>query len=436
MVVLRALHIVLVGLVAMFAYSFGRLRTLFVRDAAERARAIDRLRGRVLRQSLASLGTTFVKLGQVMSTRVDLFSPEIIGELRLLQDKLPPFDFAHVERAIQNDFGKPAKELFAELDPTPIAAASVAQVHRGKLRDGREVAVKVLRPGVRDRAMADAKVLGFFAKLAELNAEVKLSKPHEHLLELEQGIIEQTDLRIEAANYDAFRKNFESFEGVRFPHVHHDHSSEHVLTMEFVRGTKVDALPPGDHSALATRLSHLFMKMAFIDGLLHADLHPGNFVVTDDGTVVVFDVGLAKHLSAERRDEFVDFSRCVAMGTPEDLVEHAKTYHEYLEGSVDWDGFARDLEGFVKSFRGKTKEELELSQFFDTTFALGRKYKVRPVTEFTLIIVGVMTAEGVGKMLDAKTDFMGEIAMFLMPLLADRVARLAREEEERAAASA
>lgn len=205
--------------------------------------------------------------------------------------------------------------------------------------------------------------------------------------------------------------------------------------MEFLRGTKADALGEGDHSELSTQLSRMFMKMAFIDGLLHADLHPGNFLVLEDGRVAVFDVGLAKDLTPRLLDEFVDFSRCIAMGTTDDLVDHTKTFHEYMAGSVDWASFRADVDRFLVEFRGRTKEDLELSVFFDTMFALGRKYRVRPVTEFTLIIVGVMTAEGVGKMLDAKADFMGEIAMFLTPLLADRVARLAREEEERAASS-
>lgn len=436
MVFIRAIQIFVVTCVAACRYALGRMRLAFVRDDTARSAALGHLRGRVLRNALAQLGTTFVKLGQVMSTRVDLFPRETIEELRLLQDRLPPFGFDEVSRIIATDLGAPIAELFCEFDVDPVAAASVAQVHRARLQDGREVAVKVLRPNIRRRAIADGKVLEIGARLLELSDEIRLSEPVAHLRELESGIIEQTDLRIEAANYERFRANFESMPEVRFPHVHHALSGEHVLTMEFLRGKKADALPPGEHPELARLLSRLFMKMAFQDGLLHADLHPGNFLVLDDGTVAIFDVGLAKHLSPELLDEFVDFSRCLAMGTTDDLVQHAKTYHKYLEGTVDWEAFALELGDFVAAFRGKTKEELELTEFFDTIFALGRRHRVQPRTEFTLIIVGIMTAEGVGKLLDAKADFMADIAMFLMPLLAEKVAREARAHDAAEAAAA
>lgn len=429
MVFFRAIQIFFVVLVASAVYLGGRLGALFIRDRAERQETLDRFRGRITRKALVTLGATFVKLGQVMSTRIDLFSLALIEELRKLQDQIPAFPFADVKRTLEQDLGAPVTQLFRELDETPVAAASVAQVHRGRLTDGTEVAVKVLRPGIRERALADGAVLRMGAKLLELSPTLKLSKPLEHLKEFEEGIVAQTDLSVERANYERFRANFEGDPDVTFPEVFPALCSPRVLTMTFLRGQKADSLPPGDHSELATKLNRMFMKMVFEHGMLHADLHPGNFLVLEDGRVAVFDVGLAKLLSKERLDEFVDFSRCIAMGTTEELIEHTKTYHEYMEGTVDWDAFARDVEVFVTQFRGMTKEEMELSFFFDTIFALGRKYRVRPVTDFTLIILGVMTAEGVGKMLDAQTDFMGNIAEFLMPLLARRVAELAQMEE-------
>ncbi len=436
MVVVRFLHIVFVLWAAATAYAVGRLGTLFAGGADARRVAVERLRGRILRASLVTLGATFVKLGQVMSTRIDLFAPPIIEELRKLQDKIPAFGFEAVRRTLEEDFGEPVGELFAELDEAPVAAASVAQVHRGRLHDGTEVAVKVLRPKIRERALADGAVLRLGARLLELSPTLRLSKPVEHLAEFEAGIVAQTDLRIEAANYEQFRGHFADDPDVVFPRTFPERSSRRVLTMEFVRGTKVEALPVGDHAAVASLLSRTFMKMVFANGFLHADLHPGNFLVLEGGRVAIFDVGLAKKLSRERLDEFVDFTRCIAMGTPEELVAHMKQYHDYLEGGVDWDAVARDVGVFVTAFRGKTKEELELTIFFDEMFALGRKYRVRPVTEFTLIVLGVMTAEGVGKMLDRKTDFMGQISGFLMPLMAARVAEQARLDEEARRASA
>lgn len=432
----RALHIVLTAFVASFVYLGLRIRTLFIREAEAREHAVETARGRVARMALAHLGATFVKLGQVMSTRLDLFSPAFIAELRKLQDDLPPFPYAQVERIVEEDFRKPIPVLFASFDAIPIAAASVAQVHRARLHDGTEVAVKVLRPGVRKRALADGRVLRALAKMLEWHPELRLSKPVEHLEEFEDGIVAQTDLRLEIDNYRGFHANFADSEEVHFPEVHEELSSERVLTMEFVRGTKADVLPKGSHAEAASRLTRMFFKMIFTDGMLHADLHPGNFLVMDDGRIAVFDVGLAKKLTKARLDEFIDFTRCMTMGTPEEFIGHARLYHEYLEGSVDWTGFLRDIEAFITKFRGLSKEEMELSVFFDTLFALGRRYKVRPVTEFTLILLGVMTAEGVGKQLDPETDFLGQVADHLMPLLAVRVAEEAALAEAAEAAAA
>ncbi len=288
--------------------------------------------------------------------------------------------------------------------------------------------MKVLRPRIRERAIGDGAVLRLGARILEWSPTLRLSKPVEHLAEFEAGIVAQTDLSIEASNYETFRANFASDGDVVFPRVFGAFSSRRVLTMEFVRGTKVEALPKGDHAETAARLSRTFMRMVFEHGFLHADLHPGNFFVLPDGRVAIFDVGLAKRLSRERLDEFIDLTRCIAMGTADEIVAHMKKFHVYLQGSVDWEAVAGEVEVFLLAFRGKTKEELELTIFFDQMFALGRKHRVRPVTEFTLILLGVMTAEGVGKMLDRNTDFMGQISGFLMPLLAARVAETARLE--------
>ncbi len=418
---LRFAAIVAVTTFALLRYGIGRLGTLFVRDAEARGRAVARLRGRVLRQSLARLGATFIKLGQVMSTRPDLFEPELIDELRLLQDRLPPFSAKKARAQVEAELGAPVDTLFASFDQEPIAAASVAQVHRATLRDGSEVAVKILRPDVRAKSERDATILLWLARLAmRLHAHARHADLGGHLAHFTDGVLSQTDLRTEAANYERFRANFAGVPGVCFPRVHPERSGEKVMTMDFVRGAKVDTLKAGQHPEVARTLREAFLKMLFEDGFLHADMHPGNLLVQEDETIAIFDVGLCKHLDEALLTMYIDFNRCLVMGTTQDYVNHLRTYHAYAEGTIDWDTLERDVDALRAQFHGKTASELEFGALIEHVFAIGRRHGVRPVPDLTLMMVGLVTAEGIGKQLDPESDSFGEVARYLTPILARR----------------
>jgi ubiquinone biosynthesis protein len=415
----RVLVIALVVTLALAAYLAGRIQTLFIFDDEERRVAVARLRGRTLRRVMERLGATFVKLGQVLSTRRDLFDPELVDELRVLQDRLPAFPTEEARRIVEEELGCALEERFQVFDG-PVAAASVAQVHRARLRDGADVAVKILRPDVRANVERDAAILLAGARAIELVPSVRASDPRGHLEHLVQGIIDQTDLRLEADNYDRFRRNFAAFEGVRFPRVYRDESASRVLTMEFVQGTKVDELGPGDHGLVVDRLRGALLKMLFEDGFVHADMHPGNFVITDSSEVAIFDVGLVKGLSEAALVQYIDWNRCLVMGSTDDYVRHLKTYYLQERPDVDWEAITRDVDAFAKSFRGKTAAQIEAKEMIDRALALGRKHGLRPVTEMTLIMVAIVTCEGVGKQLDPTSDSLAKIAEFLMPILAKR----------------
>jgi ubiquinone biosynthesis protein len=403
-------------------YAVGRMRALFVRGPEERRRALAQLRGRVLRQAMTALGATFVKLGQVMSTRPDLLEPETIDELRALQDRLPAFPIAIVRRILEEDLGGPIAERFAGLDETPIAAASVSQVHRAWLPGGREVAVKILRPNVHDRVERDGAILLTFARLLALSPTLRLSDPVGHLQHFFAGILEQTDLRLEAANYVRFRALFAEVPGVRFPEVLPELSATRVMTMELVRGTKLDALPAGDHAALAKRLQQVFLKMCFEDGFVHADLHPGNMLLTGEGDLVIFDVGLVKSLGPEIHEQYIDFSRCLAMGTTADFVGHIRRYHAY-GGELDWVALEKDLDRLLSRFRSQNAAELELGDLMNEILALGRRYHARPLADMALVMVAMVTAEGIGKQLNPHANLFEDTAAFLGPLLARKAAQ-------------
>jgi ubiquinone biosynthesis protein len=419
--VARLLAIVAVAAFSLVRYAVGRLGTLAVRDPRARRRAVAHLRGRVLRGALSTLGATFIKLGQVMSTRPDLLEPELIEELKHLQDKLPPFPGRAARRQLEAELGRPVGEVFAAFEDVPVAAASVAQVHRARRPDGTEVAVKILRPDVRRKTERDGAILLALARLAsKLHPHARHADLAGHLSHFVDGVLAQTDLRTEAANYERFRANFADVPHVDFPHVYEALSGETVMTMDFVRGRKVDTLRAGEHPQTAARLRNAFLKMLFDDGFLHADLHPGNLLIRDDGTIAIFDVGLSKQLSDELLEEYIDFNKCLVMGTAPDFVQHLRTYHSYADGRVDWEALSVDVEEFVGEFRGKPASELEFGALIERVFAVSRKHGIRPVPDMTLIMVGLVTAEGIGKQLDPDSDSFGEVASYLMPILARR----------------
>jgi ubiquinone biosynthesis protein len=413
---LRALWVGVVVLGFGSYYLLRRFGLSFVRDATRQHAALSTLQGSVLRRAMGLLGACFVKLGQVMSSRPDLFEPNTIAELRLLQDRLPPFAFAEVRRAVEQQLGKPLTELFEEFDELPVAAASVAQVHRARLRGHSEVAVKVLRPNVRAQVERDGTLLTLGAKLLALHPVIRLSDPVGFTREFVRGLVRQTDLSIEAANYEQFRQNFAGDPRIAFPKVYSEFTGERVLVMEFVRGTKVDALPPGNHRALSQVLREATMKMCFVDGFMHADMHPGNMVQRDDGVLVLFDVGLATKLTPEVQEIFVDMVKCIAMGSPEDMIQHLRRFHLY-SGEVDWDSMRKDLEDFGRKFRKQDVAQLDYGEMIGAILALGRRYHVRPIPELSLVIVGTVTVQGIGKMLAPEINDFQEMSKFLIPIL-------------------
>ena len=433
----NAVHIVWVGIVVFWflvAYGLVRLGLLIglCWSGARRRRVVARWNGWALRTLLELLGASFIKMGQVMSTRPDLFAAETIAQLKHLQDRLPAFAFAKVRRIVEEDTGKPLEDTYAEFDPQPVAAASVAQVHRARLRDGREVAVKVLRPNVRRQVERDASLLMLGAKVIALHPRLKRSDPVGHTKHFVDAIHDQTDLRIEATNYRRFHDNFASWTTVKFPEVLAP-STERILTMEFIRGTKIDAQPEARKLPLAEVVRRCMFQMCFDDGFLHADMHPGNMLVDDEGRLVLFDVGLAKHLHEDVLIQFIDMGKCLTMGTPGDLVGHLRRFHTYM-GDVDWDALSKDVEVFATKFRGQNAAELDYGTLFNEMFAIGRRYHVRPVTDMTLVLVAMVTSQGIGQMLDPHVDVFAHVARHLVPILMKRNERVPETAAARAAA--
>lgn len=427
----RGMVIAFVALLCVIAYTAGSLRRLAIRDRAARARHRQRQRGQLLRWSFTRLGATFVKIGQVASSRPDLLSPGVIEALRTLQDRVPSFPFRRVRRRITRELGGPPERFFREIDETPVAAGGIAQVHRAVLHSGEEVAVKVVRPHVHARVHRDALLLLWLAHVAHaLSARARAADVIGHTRSLVEGIVAQCELRYEARNYERFRHEFAATRDISFPRVYSEYSTRGVLTMEFVHGVTIDRLTP-DRTPHVTRvLREAFFAMCFEHGLVHADLHPGNLLVRDDNVVVLLDLGLVKYLSPHVIEQFTELARCMVMGDAAELVTHLRTHH-HAEQTTDWNAVAADATAFIAELRQRSMAEIEMATTIARLFGLARKHHIRPDPELSLVLLGIVTIEGIAKRLEPEANTMVEIARYFAPRMVEgrRLARGTRDWE-------
>ncbi len=385
------------------------------------------LRSRATRQAwfasrlaalLIALGATFVKVGQIMSTRPDLFPPHIIRALTRLQDNVGAFSFAAVERTILEDLGKPITDLFTSFDQTPIASASVAQVHRATLSSGDEVAVKVRRPGLDDLVRFDLSVMRLFARALAVIPSLRLLAPVESVDEFGRAIRAQIDLRIEAANNARFAANFAGDPDVQFPKLHTELCSRRVLTMAFIHGAKV-LEAPAKRGTDATRLAKVgfrtLLKMVFADGFVHADLHPGNILVDDTDTIVILDLGLTAELDEAARRAFALFFASWAGGNGKTM---AKLMSDLSPSSkvADYAAYEREVDEFVGRYLGKALGEVQVSTVAFDMFNILRRHRVRVNPVYTMCNVAIAVTEGIGKQLDPRLDLVQEALPFFTTL--------------------
>lgn len=373
-----------------------------------------------LAELLVALGATFVKVGQIMSTRPDLFPPHIIKALTRLQDDVGAFAWRHVERAITAELGQPPSALFATFDPTPVASASVAQVHRATLADGTEVAVKVRRPGLDDIVWFDLAVMRLFARVIAVVPTIRLLAPVESVDQFGASIRAQIDLRVEADNNRRFTKNFAHDADVGFPKLHDALCSRSVLTMDFIRGVKVlDA--PAKLGVDATRLAKVgfrtLLQMVFADGFVHADLHPGNILVDANGKVMILDLGLTAELDDAARRAFAQFFASWAGGNGAIM---ARLMSELSPSSkvADYAKFEAEVNEFVAKYHGKALGEVQVSTVAFDMFNILRRHRVRVNPTYTMCNVAIAVTEGIGKQLDRSLDLTQEALPFFAGIAA------------------
>ncbi|MGH6990064.1 MAG: 2-polyprenylphenol 6-hydroxylase, partial [Stellaceae bacterium] len=367
------------------------------RDAALRA-----LRpGQRLALALNRMGPSFIKLGQALSTRVDLIGEEMAADLSHLQDRLPPFPSEAARRMIERELGQPIAVLYAHFDDEPVAAASIAQVHFARTTEGEEVAVKVLRPGIAQAMARDIELFQWLAQLGERwQPSLRRLKPVAVVGMLAETVRIELDLRMEASAAAELRDNFADDDKFRVPRIDWARTGRHVLTLERVGGIRVDdraaLLAAGfDPRELLARAAASFFYQVFRDGFFHADMHPGNLFIDDSGALVVVDFGIMGRLDRTTRFYLADMLVGFLNG---DYRRVAEVHFEagYVPSEQSLDAFAQAARAIGEPIFGRPLQEISLGRLLAQLFQVTEQFAMETQPQLLLLQKTIVLVEGMG----------------------------------------
>ncbi len=379
-----------------------------------------------LRQALEALGPIFVKFGQVLSTRRDLLPLDIADELAKLQDQVPPFPAAEAAAEIEKGIGRKIEDVFAEFSAEPVASASVAQVHLARLKDGREVAVKVLRPGV-ERAIAnDVALLETAAGMVErLWADGRRLKPREVVAEFARHLQDELDLLREAANASQLRRNFEASPLLAVPQVYWDWCSQRVMVMERMHGTPVSQVQllrakGVDIPRLARAGVEIFFTQVFRDGFFHADMHPGNIFVADDGKYVALDFGIMGTLT-EVDKNYLAQNFLAFFNRDYRRVAQAHLDAGWVPAATRVDEFEAAIRAVCEPIFARPLKEIYFGKLLLRLFQTTRRFGVEIQPQLVMLQKTLLNIEGLGRDLDPDLDLWQTAKPFLERWMGEQV---------------
>jgi ubiquinone biosynthesis protein len=365
-----------------------------------------------IRLTLEELGPSFIKLGQLMSTRADLFPPEYIEELKKLQDAVPPVPFPAIKKVIEEELKRPLSEIFQDFNPTPIAAASVAQVHLAELASGEKLAVKIIRPGIDKQIRQDILLMYYLAEKIEKNFEIgQILGLNNVVKEFERVIFRELDMFIEAGNIEKFLHNFKEVDEIHIHKVYWEYTSRSVLVMERIEGIKMDqveaikahGLDPKEIANIGLRS---FSRQLMEFGFFHADPHPGNTLVMFDGRVALVDFGITGYLDEQMMHQIANILLGFAEHDYDRVLEALWDAEIVNEQTMDLQNFLVDLKDISEPFYGRSLKTISVRDVYDQVMLLIYKYHIRLPRNLLLLLKTFIQTEALGKILGSEASLL------------------------------
>ncbi|MCO4758559.1 MAG: ubiquinone biosynthesis regulatory protein kinase UbiB [Oceanospirillaceae bacterium] len=392
--------------------------------------AADLPRGERLRLALEALGPVFIKFGQMLSTRRDLLPDDVAEELKKLQDQVPPFGGAEAQHIIEQSLGQPVSELFAEFEQQPLASASVAQVHKATLGDGRDVVVKVIRPGIERTIQKDVALLYSLAQIAQtIWADGRRLRPVEVVAEYEQTIFDELDLRKEAANGSQLHRNFDGSDVLYIPEIYWDYTRSNVLVMERIHGIPVADVEQlvaqnTDMKKLAERGVEIFFTQVFRDSFFHADMHPGNIFVSRDNPqspqYIAVDFGIVGSLTPEDQSYL---ARNFLAFFQRDYRQVAQLHVDsgWVPSDTNVDAFETAIRSVCEPIFEKPLKEISFGQVLLGLFQTARRFNMEVQPQLVLLQKTLLNIEGLGRQLYPELDLWKTAKPFLEGWMKERM---------------
>jgi ubiquinone biosynthesis protein len=381
---------------------------------------------RRFRETLAELGPTFIKLGQILSSRPDILPPDFITELSHLQDRAPPMPLETVLRLIEQGLGRPSNELFAFIDPVPLASASIAQVHRARLPNGENVVVKVQRPGIEQQIRSDTDLLFYLARFLEgVIEETGIYTPTGIVTEFRQAMLIELDFASEARNVEEFAARNADRDFIAIPKILRTHSSHTVLTLEELVGVKLKEVLEGhdvpgiDRKLIARRILDAAFQQLFVDGIFHGDPHPGNVIILEGNRLGLIDFGLVGRLSKGMQESIILLVLAISLRDPE-TVSRLLYKVGIPDERINLHQFRADIHDILDRYLGLKLSEVSSTTLLNELTDLALKYRIKIPKEYAVLSKASATTEGILRQLDPDLDVVTVALPYAKQLLLER----------------